>query len=248
MDGHTTISSVAAGIAASKGIIVVVSAGNEGSNSWKYITAPADADSVLTVGAIDINGIPATFSSKGPTYDRRVKPDVVAVGKGTVIQNVDNTLAKSNGTSFSAPIISGLVACLWQTCPDKSNMEIIRAIQQYSSQYFMPDSIMGYGIPNFKNAFYALNPSQQPKPGYLSLYPNPFSDQISIEFGAIPEGKTSIFMYDVTGSKLFEKSEGVNKSIPNSIVIKQLATLPRGVYIVKVSSGSITLEGKVLKL
>ncbi len=248
MNGHTAISSIAAGVAASKGMIVVVSAGNEGSVPWRYISAPADADSVLTAGAIDIKGIPATFSSRGPTYDRRIKPDVVAVGNGTVIQTVFNTFERANGTSFSAPIITGLTACLWQACPDKSNMEIIRAIQQYSSQYATPDSILGYGIPDFKYALYALNPSQQPEPGYINLYPNPFTSQFTIEFDAIPEGAVNVLIFDVTGRKLYEKQESASKTIPNKIVINQLVSLSRGLYIVKIFSGSKTLEGRVLKL
>ena len=248
MNGHTAISSIAAGITASKGIIVVVSAGNEGNQPWKQISAPADADSVLTAGAIDINGFPAAFSSRGPTYDRRIKPDVVAVGNGTVVQLVNNAFARLNGTSFSAPIITGLTACLWQACPDKSNMEIIRAIQQYSSQYATPDSILGYGIPDFKYALYALNPLQQPGPGYINMYPNPFTSQFTMEFDAIPEGVVKVCIFDVSGRKLFEKQESVNKTFLNKIAINQLSSLSRGVYIVKIFSGSKTLEGKVLKL
>lgn len=246
MNGHTAISSIAATIASSKGMIIVASAGNEGNSSWKYISAPADADSIITVGAIDVNGNIAAFSSRGPTYDRRIKPDVVAVGSKTTIQNPDNTFSLGNGTSFSAPIIAGLTACLWQACPDKSNMEIIRAIQKYSSQYTMPDSIKGYGIPDFKSALYALN-TQQTSGGTLHLFPNPFTTQFSAEFEAIPEGIVKVGIFDVAGRKLLEIQKTVYRDIPNTILINQLASFPRGLYVVKVFSDSRTLKGKIIK-
>jgi len=228
-------------------MIVVASAGNEGTSSWKYISAPADADSIITVGAIDVNGNIAAFSSRGPTYDKRIKPDVVAVGYKTTIQNPDNTFASGNGTSFSAPVIAGLTACLWQACPGKSNMEIIRAIQQYSSQYTMPDGIKGYGIPDFKSALYALNTAQQLSSGTLHLFPNPFTTQFSAEFEAIPEGTVKIEIFDVTGRKLLEMQKTVYRNIPSTILINQLASFPKGLYVVKVFSDSKTLEGKILK-
>ncbi len=247
MNGHTAISSIAATIASSKGMIVVASAGNEGTSSWKYISAPADADSIITVGAIDVNGNIAAFSSRGPTYDKRIKPDVVAVGYKTMIQNPDNTFGWGNGTSFSAPVIAGLTACLWQACPGKSNMEIISAIQQYSSQYTMPDSIKGFGIPDFKSALYALNTAQQLSNGTLHLFPNPFTTQFSAEFEAIPEGIVKIDIFDVTGRKLLEMQKTVYRNIPSTIFINQLASFPKGLYVVKVFSDSKTLEGKILK-
>ena len=118
MDGNTTRISRAADIAASKGMLVVVSAGNQGAGNWHYISAPADADSVLAVGAIDANGYIADFSSRGPSSDLRVKPDVVAIGKGTWVADFESGIRQGNGTSLSAPVISGLAACLWQANPE----------------------------------------------------------------------------------------------------------------------------------
>ncbi len=135
MDGNTTAITIAADIAASKGMIVISSAGNSGMDDWYYISAPADGDSVLAIGAVDGNGDLASFSSRGPSADGRVKPNVVAQGRESAILNINGDLSFSNGTSFSGPIITGLAACLWQAHPDKSNMEVFKAIEQSADQY-----------------------------------------------------------------------------------------------------------------
>ncbi|MFK7806300.1 MAG: S8 family serine peptidase [Saprospiraceae bacterium] len=145
MDGKTTIITNAADYASSKGILVVAIQGNFGTQDWHYVTAPGDADSVLTVGAMDVKGVKAGFSSFGPTIDGRIKPDVMAVGQATIIIDPDNKIRPGNGTSFAGPAIAGLVACLKQAHPDRSNMEIIAAVRQSSSKYLNPDKREGYG-------------------------------------------------------------------------------------------------------
>jgi hypothetical protein len=150
MDGNTTPITIAADLAASKGMIVVNSAGNEGSGSWQYIGAPADGDSVFSIGAVDASGNYAYFSSTGPTYDGRLKPNVVAQGQGSAIVSAwSGIVLTGSGTSFSSPITAGIVACLWQAHPDKTNMEILEAIQQNGSQAGNPDNLLGYGIPDY---------------------------------------------------------------------------------------------------
>ncbi len=149
MNGNYAISTIAADIAASKGIAVVVSAGNSGDDDWHYIDAPADADSVLAVGATDYSGNPVSFSSYGPTIDGRVKPDVAAVGSFVIVYSTSNSPTISFGTSFSAPTVAGAVACLWQAHPDKTNMEILRAVQMSGNKASKPDNRVGYGVPNF---------------------------------------------------------------------------------------------------
>jgi hypothetical protein len=153
MDGNTTPITLAADLAASKGILVVNSAGNSGSSSWQYIGAPADADSVLTIGAVNSSGNYASFSSTGPTYDGRIKPNVVAQGQGTTIVTTSGTVTTGNGTSFSSPVTAGMVACLWQAFPGRKNVEIMEAIQQSASQYDNPDDFLGYGIPDYLEAY-----------------------------------------------------------------------------------------------
>jgi len=157
MDGNTTLISRACDLAAKKGILVVVAAGNEGSSSWKYITAPADADSVLTVGAVNAARQIAGFSSYGPTADGQIKPDVAAIGQSAVIAD-QNTGGPTygNGTSYACPIMAGIVSCLWQAFPEVNNMSIIDVLRKSSDRSNIPDDRTGYGIPDAKKAFVSL--------------------------------------------------------------------------------------------
>ncbi len=153
LDGKTSLISQSASLLAHKGIILCNSAGNSGMGTWKKITVPADAFDILTVGAVDQNGRNAAFSSVGPTQDGRVKPDVVAMGNGTALISGRGSLVHDMGTSFSTPVICGLVACLWQGLRDKTALEIIDIVRRSASQYAEPENIYGYGIPNFWEAF-----------------------------------------------------------------------------------------------
>ncbi len=156
MDGKTTFISRGAEIAFSRGMIVVNSAGNEGDAAWHYISAPADAASVLSIGAVNATGVIASFSSYGPTSDNRVKPDVCAQGAGVYIINPSGTIATSNGTSFSSPVLTGVVACLWQAFPTKTNAEIIKMVKESAHLYTSPTAQEGYGIPNFETVYNIL--------------------------------------------------------------------------------------------
>lgn len=153
LDGRTAFISQAASRGVDKGLLIVVSAGNERINDWEKITVPADVAGVLTVGAVTANRQPANFSGAGPTADGRVKPDVVAIGAPAATIDPYGNLQLNNGTSFSAPIMAGLTACLWQALPQLSAREIISLIRQNSSQYLTPDSLLGYGIPDFYAAY-----------------------------------------------------------------------------------------------
>ena len=154
MDGKSTRSSRAATIASRKGMLLVVAAGNEGNQPWHYIASPADADSILTVGAVDMHDSIAGFSSWGPTADGRVKPEVCARGHQTALINpIDNTVQYSNGTSFACPIIAGMAACLWSALPNASNMEIRERIIASANRYKEPHPQYGYGIPDAWKAY-----------------------------------------------------------------------------------------------
>lgn len=157
MDGNTTLIARAANLAAKKGIVVVVAAGNEGEDPWHYITTPADAISVLSVGAVDTSKRIANFSSFGPSANGQIKPDIAAVGFRAVVANA-NTGAPSfgYGTSFACPIMAGVTTCLWQAFPEVNNMQIIDALRHSSDRFTTPDNRTGYGIPNVKNAFVLL--------------------------------------------------------------------------------------------
>ena len=153
LNGHYALMSREAAKAADKGIVVVCSAGNSGSGSWKKITPPGDAENVITVGAVNKYGGQAPFSSVGNTADGRVKPDVVAVGLGSDVMGTDGNLRHANGTSFSSPIMCGMVACLWQACPELTAKEIIELVRRSGDRAVFPDNIYGYGIPDLWKAY-----------------------------------------------------------------------------------------------
>lgn len=153
LDGHHVLMSRQASKAADKGMILVCSAGNSGNDSWKKISPPGDAENVLTVGAIDKGKLLAPFSSIGNTADGRVKPDVVAVGLGANVMGTNGNLQKANGTSFSSPIMCGMVTCLWQACPKLTAKEIIELVRSVGDRVDFPDNIYGYGIPDLWKAY-----------------------------------------------------------------------------------------------
>ncbi|MEO8772380.1 MAG: S8 family serine peptidase [Ferruginibacter sp.] len=157
MDGNTTIIARAADMAAKKGILVVAAAGNEGNSTWHFITTPSDADSTLCVGAVDVSGNSAGFSSYGPSSDGQIKPSVAAVGLNAVVANTTNGQPSYNsGTSFACPNMAGITTCLWQAFPEINNMGIIGALELSGNRSDNPDDRTGYGIPDAKKAFVIL--------------------------------------------------------------------------------------------
>lgn len=152
LDGKTSLISRSANRAVQTGMIVVCSAGNSGNSEWRKITPPSDAEYVLTVGAIQRDSTIAKFSSRGLTADLRVKPDVLALGASSMVINDQGLIVMKSGTSFSSPIMCGLVACLWQANPTLTNRELLRIIKESSDKYDTPDETYGYGIPDMKKA------------------------------------------------------------------------------------------------
>lgn len=153
LDGQTSFVSRSASMLAGKGIILCNSAGNSGMGKWKKIGVPADALDILTIGAVDADGLLAPFSSIGPSQDGRVKPDVVARGSNAALISGRGTLVHSMGTSFSTPITCGMVACLWQALPALSARQIMELVRQSASQHEAPDNLFGYGVPDFWKAY-----------------------------------------------------------------------------------------------
>jgi serine protease AprX len=153
MNGHTSLVSKAANLAANKGILVINAVGNDGNRDWKIMATPADADSVLSVGGISpYTDFHANFSSFGPTADYRIKPNVVAYGQ--VVAASDSKLEKVKGTSFAAPLITGFAACAWQAMPFLTNMQLFQKIEESGNLFPYYDYAHGYGVPQ---ASYFIN-------------------------------------------------------------------------------------------
>lgn len=182
MDGVTSIASRAATILGQKGVVVCVSAGNEGTSPWYHIGHPADAFDILAVGAANVMGHIAGFSSRGPSYDGRVKPDITSVGVNTTCIWPDDRLGEADGTSLACPVAAGLCACLWQALPEKTASEIMQIVRESSSCYNNPNDSLGYGIPDFYAAY--QNHAHDGVPEHIiptaHIFPNPCTNQFNI--------------------------------------------------------------------
>lgn len=204
MDGKTALSSRAAQIASETGMVVVVAAGNEGADTWRYISAPSDATGVLSIGAVTQAGQRASFSSIGPSADGRVKPDLAARGQGTIIGSPGGQIIAGNGTSFATPLVAGLAAGFWQANPRLTAVEITDALRRSGSQYTKPDAQLGYGIPKF--GIVAITATQEPI-SLLPPYPNPFSDSepLLVRWGDL-HGRSprSATLTDLTGRVVWQ--------------------------------------------
>lgn len=205
MDGNTAAITRAADMAASKGILVVSSAGNEGANPYPYIAVPADGDSVLTIGAVSWQGDYAPFSSIGPTADGRVKPDVVAQGSPTTVINSQGQVDISFGTSFSSPLIAGLSACLIEAYPAMHSEEIANMIRQSGSTYTSPSDTLGYGLPDFQMAFNLSSPEYVVRETNFSIYPNPANQHLIIDAKTRKDWISEIRIYDLKGQQLYSE-------------------------------------------
>ncbi len=153
LDGRTSLASRTASMLADKGMVLLNSAGNDGMGQWKLIGVPTDADHILTVGAVNGQRQNAAFSSLGPTADGRMKPDVMALGSPAAVVTGRGAIINDMGTSFSTPILTGMVACLWQACREKTAHEIIKIVRQSAHLHDKPNNVMGYGIPDFEKAY-----------------------------------------------------------------------------------------------
>lgn len=234
LDGKTTRIAIAAKIAASKGIIVVVSAGNDGASSWHYISTPADAEDILTIGAVNANRSRASFSSFGPSADNRVKPDVCSMGDNTYAEVNANEISEISGTSCSAPITSGLISCLLQAFPDLKSKEIINAVIASSNQSMNPDSALGYGIPDFLKAFLILYEEKKSETKIVDLYPNPCTDRFTLFNVSSLTQPFYVECFDLQGNKVFS-TYMYDRFFTISLNHLKFAG---GMYLVKVSQGN----------
>ena len=244
-DGHTAPMTIGAEIAASRGIICMNSAGNE-YDGYCTLGIPADAEHILTVGAVDANGNRADFSSVGPTYDGRIKPDVMAMGEDTYVASGNpggwwGDYYNGSGTSFSCPVLAGAVACLRQAFPYASVQEICDVVRQCGNRADNPDSKYGYGIPDFSAAFEVLHVDDTftAQNNILSVFPNPSKGEVHIRLNEVSIAELSV--YDVMGHLL--KTYHFN-GLNHTSFERYLNDLSNGVYFIKADAeqGSQTVK------
>ena len=244
MDGRTALSTRAAVVAARVGMVVVTAAGNEGNSPWRYIIAPADADSVISVGAVDSLGIRASFSSFGPTSDGRIKPTLSAMGRDAAVMRANGTVFRGNGTSYACPILAGMVAGFWQANPTLTAQQVIAALRSTASLASTPNNSLGYGIPNFVAAYNAVNPSnplaaaESATPGQaLALYPNPGAEgYLTLALPTELRGRPlQVRLFDARGAVV------VRQQLPAAAAEAslQLGRLAPGRYTCEVSAGAV---------
>jgi subtilisin family serine protease len=249
MDGNTTRVTRGANIAASRGMLIFSSAGNEGSvnNPWKYIIAPSDGDSVIGVGAADRDGTPAPFTSYGPAFDGDVKPNVSAVGWNTILQKSNGTIGTGNGTSYSSPVIAGAAACLWQANPNATAFQLKSAIEQSAHLFNNPDSLLGYGIPDMKMADQILKTSvleQLETFGDWLVYPNPMNDYLVLQKKSKSASSEIKISFYTTDGRLIYK---VDKPDASKIMMNELQFLPSGLLLLQIVSEESAETVKIYK-
>jgi hypothetical protein len=243
LDGQTTFSARGANIAFDKGMILVTSAGNSGNTDFPTVGTPGDSPGTLTIGAVNSNGNYASFSSIGPTVDGRVKPDLMAQGVSAAVINTGGNVDFSSGTSFSSPIMAGVITCLWQSRPEVPNGYIMQIVRESANLYNNPTDLMGYGIPNFENAYAALQElgfEDEFLMSNFALYPNPVTSKINISF---PEGisNCTFTIYSILGNKVL--STEISRNL-NSVNIESINTC---MYIASINSNNKQISFKIIK-
>ncbi|MCF0073197.1 S8 family peptidase [Dyadobacter sp. CY261] len=249
MDGKTTIVSRAARYATRKGILVVNSAGNDGYNSWQYIGAPADVDSVLTVGATNYDRSYASLSSIGPNAAGVQKPDVAAVGQGTIVGDLAGGASSSSGTSFSAPQIAGLAAIVWQAFPQLTAQQVIYVLKKSGHLSASPDNFLGYGVPNAvkaqeiaKSEFSPLGTENELLSSVV-LSPNPAQNEVTLSIPQTLVGKTAnVSLYSSSGAEMH--SATTRLSAKHTIATGQLSS---GLYLVRLKVDDLERTLKFIK-
>ena len=244
MTGNAAFASKGANIAFSKGIVVLASSGNEGATTEPHVGVPAEALNVIAVGAVKADESYASFSSIGPSFDGRVKPDVMAQGNPAVLSDIAGNIGTGSGTSFSCPIMAGMVACLWQALPGKNAQQIKQLILQSSDNFAEPAvksrPQYGYGIPDFSLALSnGLSVTDFSKSDFV-VYPNPTNDFISVTLANNSDSKT-IAIYNVLGQKVLENT--ISTQSPTI----SLKSLNNGIYFYKLESNDFSKSGKIIK-
>ena len=250
MNGKSTMITIGADLATKKGILVCNSAGNDGNNTWKYIIAPSDGYNVLSVGAVTVAGVPASFSSYGPSADGRIKPNVASVGQMTYIIQTNNTVVQGSGTSFSNPNIAGLIACLWQAFPEFNNLKIIDAVQRSCPTYATPNDRIGYGIPDMQVAYTILMQQRLEKQlqnNWVSISPNPVVYNPIVLVKAPTTGTLQLQITDMIGRSIYTYSNAVTLNQIYSVSLSTMNYLPKGIYNLRVMVGPFAQTIRLVK-
>lgn len=249
MDGKTTRVSRGATMAASKGMLVVVSAGNEGNKPWHYLIAPSDAENVLGIGAVDSLNRKAIFSSFGPSADGRIKPDITAMGVANAFQGITGEINRGNGTSFSSPVIAGLAACLWQSFPEQNSLTISKAIISSALNFSAPNTSIGHGTPDFALAYnYLKVMNSYDQKGSASVYPNPFTDHLTIILQKEPNDDVAIEFFNSFGQLIKKESYDSMGSSVFITTLNNLTQLSSGNYILRITSGNNISNNRIIKI
>ena len=235
-DGNTAITTIAVDIAVGLGLVCVTAVGNG------YAIAPADADSVISVGAVNNLGEIASFSTRGPTFDGRIKPEVCAQGVNVWAVSGNNNsdfINIYNGTSASTPLIAGATALLLQALPTLSPMEIREAVLMTASMSDNPNNTYGWGIMDAAAAldYWATSNTTNSKVfpstyNLLKTYPNPFNPFINIEIISFGEMITDVSIVSLNGQYLENIFQG---EVVNSkkIISWNPNNLSSGIYLVR---------------
>jgi serine protease AprX len=246
LDGETAVVTIGASVAANKGILVVTSAGNYGTRGESSLTAPADAKGILAIGAVKSDLTRSSFSSRGPTADGRIKPDVSAFGEQVWVIRSNGVASRGNGTSFSAPQVTALAAGLWQGRPEWTKDDLVENLIRSAHQVEAPDNLLGYGIPDFYKAYFGeiLDIVTVDREGHWKVYPNPIEGtDLFISFGSNLKGEFSLI--DMHGKII--KREILTRTdlqIPFEV---NLPEIRNGVYFVQMQSGKKIQRTKLMK-
>jgi hypothetical protein len=252
MDGNTAPATIGADLVTSKGVLVCNSAGNSGSSSFPWNDAPADADSVFSIGAVDGNGFRASFSSIGPTFDGRIKPAVMAKGQGTTVARGYSGIETGSGTSYSSPIIAGMSTCLWQANPTMTVMEIQAAIKESASRSDNPDNEYGWGIPDYMEAHTIMTNIETPLENIegiitVKTWPNPFNSALTIEIKSELNENVRFELYNLIGSLVLSENHQMVNNSAVSLFNHKLADLNAGIYFLKIKTFETTTTKKLIK-
>jgi len=239
LNGRTAIGSRGAAIAATKGMIICNSAGNEGNDGWHYIGVPADAPGLIAVGAVDSDGARANFSSFGPTPDGRIKPDLVAPGDDVVVAgNVGTELGVSSGTSLASPMLVGAIAALWSAYPEKNAAEILDAVFQSADQYEHPDNERGWGLPDMTNAWLKLGGYTN---GQSTFAFNRDAGELTLLFAHdFFKNGDAVSLHDTLGRTVSSTVSSIYQNAISTVKIGGLEHLPAGTYSIQISNAERT--------